>query len=149
SGRRIVVIAEEKDVVDGGTDFPRGGINETETHIAAGEFHSIEIAGNVAAGSEQQNSAGVGEVVVLGVEAIAEIGGRGNGFNGFARASEEMPSGSGFRAAEVFERRVLLAGSFFGSVAVVKADEKDLIVTPGIEGKHAQGADHALLNLIA
>jgi len=149
-GGGIVVIAKEQNVIDGRADLSCRSVHETEAHVAAGIFDAIEVARDVAVRGKKQDAAGVGEEIVFGIEGETEISGFGGGFDGFLRAGEKMPAGIRLRAAESERAAFLfLFGSHLRRFAGIKADENNFVVAPGIEGKHAQDTDDALLDLIA
>src|ERR1700720_4990574 len=85
----------------------------------------------------------------LGIEGEPKVGGFGRSFNGFFRASEEMPAGVRLRAAEMGQSLLFLFGGHLRRFAGIEADENNLIVASGIEREHAQHTDDALLDLIA
>src|SRR5260370_16253604 len=59
--RRVVVITEEQDVVDGGTNFTRRGIHQPQAHVPAGILDAIKVAGDAAVWRQDQHAAGVSE----------------------------------------------------------------------------------------
>src|SRR5215472_2018501 len=60
-----------------------------------------------------------------------------------------MPAGNGFGAVEAFDGGPLFVGGEFGRVGWIEADENHFVVAARIEGKHAESADDAHLNLVA
>src|SRR5271169_2885935 len=60
-----------------------------------------------------------------------------------------MPAASRFGAAEMRHGRFFFLGGHVRTLARIEADENDLVVAAGIEGEHTQGADDALLGLVA
>src|SRR5438128_5215420 len=87
--------------------------------------------------------------IVFGVEGETEVRGLGCGLDGFLRAGKEMPAGIRLRAAEMSQSLLFLFCGHLRSFAGIKADENDIVVAAGVEGKHAQHANNALLDLIA
>src|SRR6266849_861146 len=85
----------------------------------------------------------------LFVKGEAEIRATGERVDGIFRAGEEVPARSRLRTPEMGHRRFFLLKGHVGCLARIKAYENDLVVAAGIERKHAQRPDNALLHLIA
>src|SRR5258705_339842 len=81
------------------------------------KLDAVEVTGDVAVRGEKQNAAGMGEKIIFRVKGETEIRGFGRGLDGFLRASEEVPSGIGFRAAEMSPRLLFLLGGHLRSFA--------------------------------
>src|SRR5690348_5551733 len=60
-----------------------------------------------------------------------------------------MPARDRFRAMEAFESHSLFLCGHFRRVMGIEADENHFVITAGVEGKHAQSADHTSLDLVA
>src|SRR5712664_1950024 len=148
-GAGIVLIAKQEHVVDGRADFPRGRFDETKAHVPSGIFDAIKITGDAAIGGEHHDAAGVREEIRLSAEVVAEIGGAGGGINRILRTREEMPAGFRSGTAKVRDHAFLFLRGHVRRFTRIKTDEDDLIVYAGIEGKHAERSDDALLHLTA
>ena len=60
-----------------------------------------------------------------------------------------MPARFGFAAAKAGECGFLFLRGPFRRITRIKTDEDHFVVAAGVEGKHAQRANHTLLHLIA
>src|SRR5258708_26347830 len=89
--RGVIVITKQQDVVDGRTDLPRGSVDESQAHVAAGILDAIEVTGDAAVGGQNHHAPGVREKVGFRVKAEPKIRGAGSGFDGLHRTAEEMP----------------------------------------------------------
>src|ERR1700686_61582 len=147
-GAGIVLVAKQQRAIDGRADFPRRGVDQAQTHIAAGIFDAVKIARDSAVGSEEHNATGVGKKIILGVEGVAEIGGFGGGVDAFFRAGQKMPAGGSFWAPKMRQRGILFLRGHVRGLAWVKADEDHFIIATRCKGQHAQRPYDALFHLI-
>src|SRR2546430_17544785 len=104
-------------MVDGRADFAGGSVDEAKAHVAARVFDTVKIARDVSVRSQQHHAAGVREVIVLGVIAIAEVGCFGERVDGLAGTGEVVPARRSFRTPEMRHSGGLLGGSLGRTVA--------------------------------
>src|SRR5215470_12787602 len=69
----IVLEAIQQDAIYGRTNLSGGSVHKPQAKVACREFDSVKIAGNVAIGREQEQSARVSEKIVLCVKIEMEI----------------------------------------------------------------------------
>src|SRR5437879_190743 len=112
-------------MIDGRADLSGGSVNQSQANIAGRILDAVKIARYAAVWREQHNATGVSEDVVLLVEGVAEIRGRGQRVDRIFFSSQEMPASNGFRTAVLRHSRSLFLSGHVRSLARVKADEHD------------------------
>src|SRR6202171_4679163 len=105
---RIVVVAVQKDLVDRVADFPIGGFDEPETEVARRVLDPVEVAGEPAVRSQDEDAARVRELTEVLVPAVAEADGLREPRDGAGPAGQEMPPLRGTRPAVLRQGRPLL-----------------------------------------
>src|SRR5580704_4477056 len=146
---RIVLIAEQQNVIDRSADFSSGSVDQAETDVAGRIFHAEEIAGDAAVGSKQQDAAGVAKHFCLRVVAVAERGSLSDFVDGFLVSGQEVPTCFRGRPGEAGQRFVFLLQSFIRSIGRIHAYEDDVVVLARIKGNHFQRSDQRLFHLRA
>src|SRR5580692_589510 len=146
---RIVLIAEQQNVIDRSADFSSGRVDQAETYVAGRIFHAEEIAGNAAVGSKQQDATGVAKHFCLRVVAIAEGSSLGDFVDGVFVSGQKMPARFRGWPGEAGQRFVLLLQSFIRSIGRIHADKDDVVLLARIKGNHFQRSDQRLFHLRA
>ena len=75
--RRVVVEAVEQDLVDEAADLAAGRLDQAEPQVARRVLDAEAIAGDLAAGGQQHDAGGVGELLELRVVDVLEADGVG------------------------------------------------------------------------
>src|SRR5579863_1441507 len=148
-GRRVVLKAVQQKMVDWSANLAGRCVDQPESHIARRVFDSVKVARNAPFRSQQHDAACVRENIGSWIERVAEVRRLCDRVDRIFCAGQEVPTGGGLRTAKVRESRRFLLRRHIGRLARVEAYEDDLIIGAGIEGKHFQRTDHALLDLIA
>src|SRR5207302_8839509 len=92
SGRRVVVIAVEQNLIDGRANLLLRRFHKPQPQITRGITDAVEVARDFAGGREQHDSAGMRELAGGGVIGVAEAYGLRESFDLHLVSGEEVPS---------------------------------------------------------
>ncbi len=107
AGGGIVVIAVQKNLIDGVADFSLRGFDQSHAQVFRREVHAVEVARDAALRGQDHDRGGVRVLVLGGVVLILEADSLGEGVDGVGRAGQEMPAGGGVGASVALEVFVL------------------------------------------
>src|SRR5689334_13244462 len=59
--RRVIVVAEQQNVIDGRANLSRGGVYQAQAHVAAGILDTVEVAADAAIRRQDHHATGMSE----------------------------------------------------------------------------------------
>src|SRR5206468_567393 len=145
---RVVVVAEEEDLLREPSDAVTGGLDEAQLEVARRVLHAVEVAREAAIRREHHDAARVGELAALLIEEVAEPRGAGQGGDRRLVAGEEAPALLG-PPAVLADVGLLLRGGELRGLRRVEAhrDRRELASEP--EPERLEGGEHAVQDPVA
>src|SRR5262249_43731933 len=122
SGHRIVVVAEQQNLIDWRSDFSLRGFDQAETKVSRRILDAVEVSGNFSRGSEHHDTACVRELPGVRIVGVAETDGAGKLFDLRFGAGQKVPTLDRTGAAINSRIKIALRGSEFCVLRRVDTD---------------------------